>query len=280
MDHHDLGSLSRPLNSTEVELLSQLDRLKFFLATAPSRWTSASSSASSSNNGPGSGSGGLSLANGSSSSSSLSAAPSSHPALNRFLLPSGEYVSCVLWSGLYHITGTDIVRALVFRFEAFGRPVTNMKKFEEGVFSDLRNLKPGSDACLEEPKVSHLSASAVSSSAFAFPLPVFRIIFLLFSFIFPLLRASTSLCPRPFWGRYFVPVALCAHGDGHHTIIWASVLSTAGGSGKRAFYKMNRDHIIGDDQILLGHFICCRQCEALACPPRPFAANILLVPVE
>ena len=28
----------------------------------------------------------------------------------------------------------------------------NMKKFEEGVFSDLRNLKPGVDACLEEPK--------------------------------------------------------------------------------------------------------------------------------
>jgi len=27
-----------------------------------------------------------------------------------------------------------------------------MKKFEEGVFSDLRNLKPGVDACLEEPK--------------------------------------------------------------------------------------------------------------------------------
>lgn len=32
-----------------------------------------------------------------------------------------------------------------------------MKKFEEGVFSDLRNLKPGVDACLEEPKVSFLS---------------------------------------------------------------------------------------------------------------------------
>lgn len=30
-----------------------------------------------------------------------------------------------------------------------------MKKFEEGVFSDLRNLKPGVDACLEEPKVSN-----------------------------------------------------------------------------------------------------------------------------
>ena len=31
-----------------------------------------------------------------------------------------------------------------------------MKKFEEGIFSDLRNLKPGSDACLEEPKVTSL----------------------------------------------------------------------------------------------------------------------------
>jgi transcription factor STE12 len=47
-----------------------------------------------------------------------------------------------------------VVRALVFRFEAFARPITNMKKFEEGVFSDLRNLKPGTDACLEEAKVS------------------------------------------------------------------------------------------------------------------------------
>ncbi|KAJ7697971.1 hypothetical protein B0H14DRAFT_2418019 [Mycena olivaceomarginata] len=43
--------------------------------------------------------------------------PTAHPALNRFLLPTQEYVSCVLWNGLYHITGTDIVRALVFRFE-------------------------------------------------------------------------------------------------------------------------------------------------------------------
>jgi transcription factor STE12 len=44
------------------------------------------------------------------------------------------------------------VRALSFRFEAFGRPVQATKKWEEGVFSDLRNLKPGTDACLEEPK--------------------------------------------------------------------------------------------------------------------------------
>ncbi|KAK4994360.1 hypothetical protein LTR28_000905, partial [Elasticomyces elasticus] len=41
---------------------------------------------------------------------------------------------------------TDIVRCLSFRFQAFGRPVKNSKKFEEGIFSDLRNLKSGTDA--------------------------------------------------------------------------------------------------------------------------------------
>src|SRR6202040_3125800 len=96
-----------------------LDRLKFFLATAPSQWAEDADPSTSSDQ--------------------------QTPALNRFLLPNGDHVSCVFWNGLYHITGTDIVRALVFRFEAFGRPVRNYKKFEEGIFSDLRNLKPGVD---------------------------------------------------------------------------------------------------------------------------------------
>ncbi|KAI1790836.1 hypothetical protein LXA43DRAFT_462988 [Ganoderma leucocontextum] len=129
------GGLTRALTLQERELLAHLDRLKFFLATAPSRWNSENGF------------------NGPDPSTVPAGHPhSAHPALNRFLLPNSEYVTCVLWGGLYHITGTDIVRALVFRFEAFGRPVRNMKKFEEGVFSDLRNLKPGVDACLEEPK--------------------------------------------------------------------------------------------------------------------------------
>ena len=37
------------------------------------------------------------------------------------------------------------------------RPVKNIRKFEEGVFSDLRNLKPGIDASLEESKSELLS---------------------------------------------------------------------------------------------------------------------------
>lgn len=137
------GGLTRPLTHKERELIGHLDRLKYFLATAPSRWSTDDPHAAAA-----AAAAGLPIGHPS----------STHPALNRFLLPNSEYVSCVLWGGLYHITGTDIVRALVFRFEAFGRPVRNMKKFEEGVFSDLRNLKPGMDACLEEPKVSMVSA--------------------------------------------------------------------------------------------------------------------------
>ncbi|KAJ7576001.1 STE like transcription factor-domain-containing protein [Mycena floridula] len=129
------NGLTRPRTLRE-ERLAHLERFKFFLATAPSRWDT--SSAGSSGSKP--------------SGSSYYAPSTTHPALNRFLLPSQEFVTCVRWNGQYHITGTDIVRALVFRFEAFGRPVRNMKKFEEGVFSDLRNLKPGVHACLEEPK--------------------------------------------------------------------------------------------------------------------------------
>ena len=48
------------------------------------------------------------------------------------------------------------MRCLSFRFQAFGRPVKNPKKFEEGIFSDLRNLKSGTDASLEEPKSAFL----------------------------------------------------------------------------------------------------------------------------
>lgn len=40
-----------------------------------------------------------------------------------------------------------------------------MKKFEEGIFSDLRNLKPGVDASLEEPKVSIFLLLFVGASA-------------------------------------------------------------------------------------------------------------------
>ena len=76
--------------------------------------------------------------------------------LDREVVITGRNTLTAPRSNLFHITGTDIVRCLAFRFQAFGRPVKNSKKFEEGIFSDLRNLKAGNDASLEEPKSAFL----------------------------------------------------------------------------------------------------------------------------
>jgi hypothetical protein len=74
----------------------------------------------------------------------------------QYTMENGETISCVRWKGQYYISGTDIVRILLFRFQRANRPVMNTKKFEEGVFSDLRMLKPGSGAVLEEPRSEFL----------------------------------------------------------------------------------------------------------------------------
>ena len=121
-----LNGLSRQLTDLERDRLAHLDRLKYFLATAPSRWDSSAANATGGAGGSGSeyedgvnGGGAIGSTLGLDAAAAVAAyhhAPP-HPALNRFLLPNGEFVTCVLWNGLYHITGTDIVRALVFRFE-------------------------------------------------------------------------------------------------------------------------------------------------------------------
>ncbi|KAJ2659314.1 hypothetical protein IWW48_003557 [Coemansia sp. RSA 1200] len=79
-----------------------------------------------------------------------------HGAIRHFDFDNGDVLSCVRWDSQFHITSTDIIRALVHRFQDIGRPVVNMKKFEEGVFSDLRSLKPGVDARLEPPRSEFL----------------------------------------------------------------------------------------------------------------------------
>ena len=69
-----------------------------------------------------------------------------------------------------------------------------MKKFEEGVFSDLRNLKPGVDASLEEPKVSFW----------------YSFIFLLFRFRYRVMEGKQGRDQFHFfpWALYNPPTAL------------------------------------------------------------------------
>ncbi|KCV68989.1 hypothetical protein H696_04409 [Fonticula alba] len=63
-----------------------------------------------------------------------------------------ECISCVHWNNDRLITGTDIVKVITWRFRLERQPIRDRKKFEEGVFSDLRSLKPGQDALLEAPR--------------------------------------------------------------------------------------------------------------------------------
>jgi hypothetical protein len=77
-------------------------------------------------------------------------------AITKFTLENSETISCILWDNMFYITGTDIVKVIVQMAEYNGKRVANMKKFEEGVFSDLRSLRPGTDATLEEPRSEFL----------------------------------------------------------------------------------------------------------------------------
>lgn len=103
------------------ESLRLIEDLKFFLDTAPANWQK-------------------------------------NQVIRRYYLNHDEgFVSCIFWNNLYFITGTDIVRCIVYKFQHFGRKIIDRKKFEEGIFSDLRNLKCGTDAILEPPKSEFLN---------------------------------------------------------------------------------------------------------------------------
>ncbi|KAG0666009.1 homeodomain transcription factor ste12 [Monosporozyma unispora] len=102
------------------ESLRLIDDLKYFLATAPANWQE-------------------------------------NQIIRRYYLNNEHgFVSCVFWNNVYYITGTDIVKCCLYRMQKFGRTIIQKKKFEEGIFSDLRNLKCGMDATLEQPKSEFL----------------------------------------------------------------------------------------------------------------------------
>lgn len=75
-----------------------------------------------------------------------------HGDIRKYPLDNGEFISCVYWNRNFLISGTDIVRIIQYRFRCKGIAVSRPKKLEEGVFSDLRNLRAGQEAILEEPR--------------------------------------------------------------------------------------------------------------------------------
>ena len=81
---------------------------------------------------------------------SAAARATEHKSVLAYRLRADAHLSCVNWKGRCFVTGTDIVRFLTHRYETFtGRKPANVKKFEEGVFSDLRRLSPPKDCILE-----------------------------------------------------------------------------------------------------------------------------------
>jgi len=57
------------------------------------------------------------------------------------------------------VTGTDVLRYVIFRFRVQGLKIQSLKKLEEGVFSDLRGLKVAQlQALLEAPRSELLEA--------------------------------------------------------------------------------------------------------------------------
>ena len=72
--------------------------------------------------------------------------------IKSYRLPNGENISCILYNSIFYITSTDIVKITNFRHQLIGRPIHSsyVRKFEEGIFSDLRRLKQYIDWSFEE----------------------------------------------------------------------------------------------------------------------------------
>src|SRR5690242_19971030 len=90
--------------------LEQINQLKYFLATAPGQFNNNNCDNNSDDDDE------LEKDNDNKNNQETSGP------FRRYHLPTGETISCVQLQDEYFISGTDIVRSLVFRFYAFGRP--------------------------------------------------------------------------------------------------------------------------------------------------------------
>lgn len=59
-------------------------------------------------------------------------------------------IKCVYWEGRYFITGADVIKIVQWRLKMANISILNFQKFEQQVYSDLRRLRIGKDAIIEE----------------------------------------------------------------------------------------------------------------------------------
>lgn len=51
--------------------------------------------------------------------------------IRKYQLKNGDYIHCVLWNNHFYITGTDVVKILVWRFQNSGRNLVSMKNLKK-----------------------------------------------------------------------------------------------------------------------------------------------------
>lgn len=64
----------------------------------------------------------------------------------------GDSITCAFWRKEGLISGSDIIKVIkaIYRLKFLGQSPKDRRKFEDGIISDLRSLRIGKDATLEE----------------------------------------------------------------------------------------------------------------------------------
>lgn len=74
-------------------------------------------------------------------------------------------VACIRWNGECYVTVCDVIRILTFRLHVLGYRIANTTKLSEGVYSDLRTCRPGSDYVqLDAGEAVLLAAASVGAT--------------------------------------------------------------------------------------------------------------------
>ncbi|TPX41745.1 hypothetical protein SeLEV6574_g05941 [Synchytrium endobioticum] len=76
------------------------------------------------------------------------------PCVDKFELDYNGPIAVVSWNQGIFVSGTDVLKIVQKLFSELGRPIdpAHQKKWEEGIFSDLRGLKVSVGCILEQPR--------------------------------------------------------------------------------------------------------------------------------